>query len=39
MRDYPKTILILNGHKYVTRFFLPIADAAKNNNFEVDLYS
>lgn len=38
MRDYPKTILILNGHKYVTRFFLPIADAAKNNNFEVDLF-
>jgi len=37
LKNRVKTILILNGHKYVTRFFLPIADVAKNNNFEVML--
>ena len=32
-----KSLLILNGHKYVTRFFLPVAKQAVNKGFEIDL--
>ena len=32
-----KSLLILNGHKYVTRFFLPVAKHAVNKGFKMDL--
>ncbi len=31
------SLLILNGHKYVTRFFIPVADQAVLNKFSIDL--
>lgn len=32
-----KSLLILNGHRYVTRFFLPVAKQAAIKGFKIDL--
>ena len=33
-----KALFVLNGHKYVTKFLVPVAEELKKNNIIVDLF-